>query len=164
MQAMYQIVVFLHVLGAFIFVLAHGASMLVSFRLRREREPARIASLFELSSLGINLMYVGLVLLLVAGITAGFMGDHWGRGWIWASLGTLVVVLVAMYTLATPYYGRMRVAAGAPVPEQVASRFDPPPTTADLESLAISNRPMLLAAIGGIGLAVIIWMMLFKPF
>lgn len=164
MPAMYGLVVLLHVLGAFGFVLAHGISMLVSFRLRGERDRARQAHLLELSSAGINLMYIGLTVLLLAGIAAGFLGSHWGRGWIWAAIGTLVVVMGVMYAVATPFYGRMRVAAGAPVPEQVASRFGSSVTEADLESLATSNRPMWLAAVGGIGLAFIIWLMIAKPF
>ena len=108
---MYGVVVLLHVLGAFAFVLAHGVSMLVSFRLRSERDPVRRVLLFELSSTGINLMYIGLAVLLLAGIAAGFLGNHWGRLWIWAALGTLVVVMAVMYAVATPFYGRMRAPA-----------------------------------------------------
>ena len=161
---MYGLVVLLHVLGAFLFVLAHGASMLVSFRLRGERDPARQAALFDLSSSGINLMYVGLTILLVAGIAAGFMGGHWGRGWIWAAIGTLVVVMAVMYSVATPFYGRMRAAAGATVPDQVVARMKPPPAREDLERMATSSRPIWLAAVGGVGLAFITWLMLAKPF
>lgn len=164
MRRMYGIVVLLHVLGAFAFVLAHGVSMLVSFRLRGERDRARQAQLLELSGIGIGLMYIGLGVLLVAGIAAGFMGDHWGRAWIWASLAVLVAVIAVMYTVATPFYGRMRAAAGVPGSEQMAARLKPPATPADLEALAVSNRPMLLAAVGGIGLVVIVWLMLAKPF
>ena len=164
MRAMYGLVVFLHVLGAFVFVIAHGSSMLAAFRLRGETDRQRIAAILDLSSAGIGLMYVGLLVLLLAGVLAGFMGDHWGRGWIWAALGTLVVVIAAMYLLATPFYKRMRAAAGAQVPEQVAARLEPPATPEDLALLATSNRPMLLAAIGGLGLAVILWLMVMKPF
>lgn len=113
---MYALVVTLHVLGAFTFAIAHGVSMIVSFRLRNEKDRARIAHLFELSSIGINLMYVGLAIVLLAGVAAGFLGNHWGRGWIWASLGTLIMVMVVMYAVATPFYQRMRVASGAPFP------------------------------------------------
>jgi hypothetical protein len=164
MRPMYGIVVLLHVLGAFAFVLAHGVSMLASFRLRGERDQARQAQLLELSGIGIGLMYIGLGVLLLAGIVAGFMGDHWGRLWIWAALGTLVVVIAVMYTVATPFYGRMRAAAGVPGTEQMAAKLKPPATPADLDALATSNRPMVLAAVGGIGLVVIIWLMLAKPF
>ena len=164
MPAMYGIVVLLHVVGSFAFVLAHGVSMFVSFRLRGESDRARQAHLLELSSVGINVMYVGLLITLVAGVAAGFMGNHWGRGWIWAALGTLAIVIAVMYAVATPFYGRMRVAAGAPVPAQIAERLKPPATDADLAALATSSRPMLLATVGGIGLVVIIWLMLAKPF
>ena len=109
---MYALVVYLHVLGAFAFVAAHGVSMIAAFRLRSERDRARQAALLELSQIGIGTMYVGLIVLLAAGILAGIMGSHWGRGWIWVALGTLVVVMVVMYVAATPYYGRMRAAAG----------------------------------------------------
>jgi cytochrome c-type biogenesis protein CcmH/NrfG len=161
---MYGIVVLLHVLGAFAFVLAHGISILASFRLRSERDRARQAQLLELSGLGVGLMYIGLAVMLVAGIAAGFLGDHWGRAWIWAALGLLVVVIAVMYAVATPFYGRMRAAAGVPGSEQMAARLKPPASPADLEALATSNRPMLLAAVGGIGLVIIIWLMLAKPF
>jgi hypothetical protein len=161
---MHGLMVFLHVLGAFVFVLAHGASVLVAFRLRTEREPGRVAALLDLSSLGISVMYIGLATLLLAGVTAGFTGDHWGRGWIWAAIGVLVAVAVAMYALGTTFYARMRVAAGANVPAQLAARYDPPPTAADLERMLASDRPFILAAIGGIGLTAIVWLMVTKPF
>jgi len=161
---MYGLVVFLHVVGAFAFVLAHGVSMLVSFRLRTERDRARQAHLLELSSIGVGLTYIGLTLLLVAGIAAGFLGDHWGRLWIWAALGTLAVVIAVMYAVATPFYGRMRMAAGVAVPEAVSARTADAPTPEELNRLATSTRPFWLAAVGGIGLLFIIWLMLAKPF
>ena len=161
---MYGLVVYLHVLGAFAFVAAHGVSMVASFRLRGERDRVRQATLLEQSQIGVGISYVGLLVLLAAGILAGFMGDHWGRGWIWASLGTLVAIGVVMYVVATPFYGRMRAAAGVGGMGQSADRFKPPATEADLDALPASNRPFLLAAVGGVGLAVLIWLMLLKPF
>ena len=164
MAAMYGLIVLLHVLGAFAFVMAHGVSMLTAFRLRGERDRVRQAQLLELSGVSVGLMYIGLGVLLLAGIIAAFMGGLWGRGWIWVSLAVLVVVIAAMYAVATPFYGRMRAAAGVPGSEQFAARFKPPPTPADLDALATSNRPFVLAAVGGIGLALIVWLMLSKPF
>ena len=159
---MYQWIVLLHVLGAFAFVAAHGVSMIAAFRLRGEHDRARQAALLEVSGIGIGLMYVGLLVLLAAGIWAGFAGDHWSRGWIWAALGTLVAVIVVMYAVATPFYGRMRAAAGVlgRSPDQVK----PPATDADLAGLATSNRPVVLSLVGGIGLVVIVWLMVAKPF
>lgn len=161
---MYEWVVLLHVLGAFAFVAAHGISMVAAFRLRGERDRVRQATLLEVSGFGIGLMYIGLLVLLAAGILAGFMGGHWGRLWIWTALGTLVVVIAAMYAIATPFYGRMRAAAGIGQYAERAARYKPPATEADLQALATSNRPWVLAIVGTIGLVVIIWLMLAKPF
>ncbi len=96
--------------------------MVVAFRLRNQRDRSRIAELLGVSGMSVGLMYIGLLVLLAAGITAGFMGNHWGRGWIWASLGVLVTVVAAMYAIATPYYGRMRAAAGIPGSAEMATR------------------------------------------
>jgi hypothetical protein len=38
------------------FLLAHGSSAVVAFRLRREREPARVAALLDLSSSSLALL------------------------------------------------------------------------------------------------------------
>jgi len=43
-------------------------------------------------------------------------------------------------------------------------QFKPPATEADLEMLATSNRPLVLALVGGIGLLLIVWLMVIKPF
>jgi MFS family permease len=160
----YQWVVYLHVLGAFLFFIAHGTSMMAAFRLRAGVDRARASELLELSGQSIGLMYIGLLVLLAAGILAGFMGDHWGRGWIWAAIGVLVVVLAAMYAIATPFYSRMRVAAALPDQAEQAAKFKPPATREDLDALATSNRPIWLAIIGLAGLAVILWLMILKPF
>jgi hypothetical protein len=161
---MYEWIVLLHVAGAFLFVAAHGVSMINAFRLRSERDRARQAVLLETSATGVYVMYIGLLLLLVGGVWAGFAGDHWGHLWIWASLVTLVVVIAVMFALATPFYGRMRAAAGIGQYAERASQYKPPATEADLAMLATSNRPVVLAAVGGIGLLVIVSLMVLQPF
>jgi hypothetical protein len=161
---MHTWIVVAHVLGAFIFIAAHGASMFASFRLRAVTDRGRVLELLDLSSMSVGIMYAGLLILLIAGIAAGFTGEFWGRGWIWAAIGTLVVLMAMMYAVATPFYGRMRAAAGDPRYVEKAADFKPPATPADLDALATSPRPFWLAAVGSVGLAVIIWLMIAKPF
>lgn len=162
---MYSEIVYLHVLGGFAFALAHGTSMLVAFRVRRVREAGQIAELLSLSNLASRLMYVGLVLLLVGGIWAAFAGDLWGEPWIWISIGLLVGVSAVMYAVATPFYGRMRAAADSASGSVGGEpHLDAPtPPGADLEELATSRRPELLALVGGLGLAAILYLMVVKP-
>jgi hypothetical protein len=155
---LYQWMVFLHIAGVFAFLVAHGISVGVAFRLRREREPTRIMALLDLSSWSISLMYIGLLLLLGGGVTAGFLGDWWGDGWIWVSLGTLVAVMVAMYVVATGYYKRLRTIVGAMAGGSEAVSVQ------RLADLLEGPRPLVLAVIGFGGLLFILYLMLFKPF
>jgi hypothetical protein len=160
---MYAYIVLLHVIGAFIFALAHGVSVAVGLRLRGVQSREQVAALLELSGYAIGGLYVGLLLLLIGGVWAGFAGDHWGRLWIWVAIGTLVVVIVAMYAIATPFYGRMRAAAGVMTdPKQLARYGELAPD--ELSRMGTSSRPIWLAVIGGIGLLVILWLMVVKPF
>lgn len=155
---MYRLWVFLHLLGVFGFLLAHGVSVAVTFRLRRERDPVKVGSLIQLSRSSIGMFWGSTGLLLLGGIAAGFQGNWWSQGWIWASLGIVVLVSVAMFIVATPYYGRVQRAAeiqasgGSPVPGQ------------DLRVLLVSSRALVVSAIGFAGLFVILWLMVFKPF
>lgn len=154
----YQWWVFLHIAGAFVFLVAHGVSMGVSLRLRQERDPKRIMALLDVSSSSISGLYVGLVLLLAGGVVAGFVGDWWGQGWIWVALGILVAVMILMYALATNYYKRLRLIVGAMADGSEAVSDE------RLAELLSGPRPIVLAVLGSGGLLFILYLMLFKPF
>jgi hypothetical protein len=154
-----------HVIGAFAFVGAHGVSAFVAFRLRSERRPDHVVTLVGLSSSSLSVMYPALLILLVAGVVAGFMGDWWGSAWIWISIGLLLAIATAMYLIGTRHYIAVRHAVGVTVPQD--GNDAPAPTVAtpgELDALLTSRRPELLALIGGAGLAAIIWLMEVKPF
>ena len=155
---MYPWFVFLHVAGVFGFLLAHGASVAVMFRLRTERNRERILTLLDLSSASISAFYVSIVVLLGAGILAGFIGNWWRFAWIWVSLGLFLAIAGAMYPLATGYVRRVRRAVG--------TRASGAPMASDeeLDELLSSSRPLIVALVGFGGLLVILWLMLFKPF
>jgi hypothetical protein len=155
--------VYLHVFGAFAFAAGHGVSAVASFRIRATREAAAIRTLLDVSGVAIAVMYLGLLLLLVGGVAAGLIGGHFSRGWIWASLGILVVTILAMYMLATPFYRRLREAVGADTGNRQPAEPAPVDPVA-VASLASSSRPIVLAVVGLVGFAVILWLMLFKPF
>jgi hypothetical protein len=150
--------VYLHVAGVLVFLLAHGISMGVALRLRRERDPQRIMALLDLSSMSTSGLYVGLVLLLAGGIVAGFVGDWWGQGWIWVALGTLIGLMVFMYVVASPYYKRLRTIVGALAEGSEAV------TEGRLAELLIGPRAVVLAVVGVLGLLFILYLMFFKPF
>jgi hypothetical protein len=167
----YQWLVFAHVLGVFGFLLAHGASAAVAFKLRGEREVERIRVLLDLSRDATAIANISLLVLLAAGIAAGFMGGWWGQLWIWSALGLLILVNVAMVVVASGPLIRIRQLVGAAVPGRAKTYDAPPPSNTigasvdqQLAMQLAAVNPLLLTLIGGGGLAVILWLMLFKPF
>ena len=160
--AFYPWFVFIHVLGAFAFAISHGISAAVALRLRQERELERVRALLELSQLATGAMYVGIFVLLAGGITAAFVGGRWGRGWLWAATGILVLVMGYMYARASRYYGELRGAAGL-----VNYQAPTAPIRADaaeMTRLLSSPRGMELALVGSLALVAILSLMFFKPF
>jgi plastocyanin len=153
----YQWWVFVHLAGVFGLLVSHGVSVAVTFRLRAERDPARAVTLLEISSSTITAFYVSLAVLLLGGIVAAFDEGLWGYGWIWASMATLAAVIVAMYALARPYYHRIRYVATALAEGSRAV------TSEQFEKLLKGPQPLSIAGIGFAGLAMILYLMLFKP-
>jgi uncharacterized membrane protein len=145
---------FVHIVGGLGFLAAHGASAAVGLRLRHERDPSRIRALLDLSRSTRPWMYASLLVLLAAGVADGFIGRWWDQGWIWTALILLVVMLIVAFPLAVPYYLRVRraVAEGSAVmPEE-------------LDALLRSPRPVVIAMVETAGIALIVWLMVLKPF
>ncbi|HEX6401137.1 MAG TPA: hypothetical protein VF108_11820, partial [Actinomycetota bacterium] len=127
--------VFLHIAGAFGFLMAHGVSAYVTLRLPKERDPARVSQLLELSASSVGFMWNSIGLLLIGGIAAGFTGQFWGQGWIWAAIVILVVVMAAMFAMGTTWAKRLRTISGAMVGgTEAVSR-------AQFEEILRSKRP-----------------------
>jgi len=162
---MYRWIVFVHVASVFAFLMAHGVSAFVAFAVRAERQPERLRALLALSGSSYTIMYLSLLLILVSGITLGFMQSWWGQGWIWAALVLLVLIAAAMGILGPRDFGPMRKAAGLPYFERGRPQPAVPPQPDErLLALAARTRPAFLAAIGAVGLALLLWLMMFKPF
>ena len=101
-----------HLVGVFAFLLAHGTSAGLAFAMRRERDPARMRRLLELSEASFSLLYPSLLVLVAGGIAGGFRLGYWSLGWIWVALGLLVVVSVAMSILGGERYSELRKPLG----------------------------------------------------
>jgi plastocyanin len=154
---MHRLWVFLHIVGVFGFLTAHGVSVYVTLRLPTEREPARVSQLLELSASSVGFMWNSIGLLLLGGIVAGFTGHFWGQAWIWAAIVVFVAVIAAMYAMGTTWAARLRTisAAMAEGTEAVSQE--------QFEEILHSKRPYTIAAIGFVGLLAILYLMMFKP-
>jgi hypothetical protein len=162
----YSWVKFVHILAVLGFLAAHGVSVGVAFKLQGERDRERVAALLDLSRASLSAMYGALAVLVLAGVVGGVMGGWFTRVlWIWIGLALLIAIMVAMYYLGTSHFNELRKAAG--LPYAIGSRPQPavePVSEAELATLIAKGRPWTLAAIGFGGIAVIAFLMLFKPF
>jgi len=164
---MHPWIVFLHLLGVFGLLLAHGASASATFALRRERNLDRVRALLELSANSYGVMYTSLLVLLVSGIVGGFTypGGAWSQGWIWVALGLLIAIVVAMTVLGSRVYGGARKLVGLPFMEGMKTHPPIEPARAEeIDALLAKGNPLLLTIVGYGGIAVIAWLMMFKPF
>lgn len=162
---MHAWLVFLHVLAVFAFLMAHGVSVTIAFALLREREVERIKTLLDISGASYRVIYPALLALLLTGVIAGFTGQWWGKGWIWASLVLLIVLIALMGMLGGGVYGAARQAAGLPyMLKGKPQPAEPPAPREALDAILARANPLRLALIGYGGIAVLAWLMMFKPF
>jgi hypothetical protein len=67
--------------------------------------------------------------------------------------------------VAAGHYNKVRAAIGQKPPRDKSDAPPPAPLPADqLEALLMAPTPWILAALGGIGFAAIVLLMMFKPF
>jgi MFS family permease len=142
-----------HIVGVLGFMAAHGTATLMTFKLPKETDRARIRAWLDLSAYSRHLMEGSLLLILAGGIVNGFLGRYWDQAWIWAGLGLLLVLLAVPFPLAVPYYKKVRVAVA---PEATTSE-------AELSTLLASKRPWVIMISETAGILLIVFFMVFKP-
>ena len=157
--------VFAHVLSAFVFLLVHGPSVAAMIRLRREREPAAVRALLEMSRGANGWMWASWALLALTGGLLASIENGWGRAWVWGSLVVLVVVSGLMSPLAARSFNEARSAAGLPWFDGKGVRPAGPLDEAALEKAlaTIRARTPLTFALGAIGVVALVWLMAYKP-
>lgn len=152
---MYRFWLFVHLGGLLLFVAGHGASAVVGLRLRRERDPARMGALLDASAATRGSTYVGMALLGAGGFVDAFLGRWWSNGWVWTSTVVFVGMAALLIALAFPYYRRLRLAVAQAASAEGGEEID---------RLTASPVPLVILSVGLIGLGVILWLMVFKPF
>lgn len=166
-MTLYAAIVFVHAATILLFFIAHGVSIAVAFRLRTERDPARVRALLDLSGWAMGVpATVAIVVGILTGIWAGIMGNWFGQAWIWISLALLAVVAFAMTPMAASRLKAFRAAAGT-VSINPFARVQPPAPeedSAELARLLDAWNPVPIALLGITAFLVILYLMLFKPF
>lgn len=100
-------------------------------------------------------------------LAAGIMGNWCGQGWIWTALGLFILISVTMTFLDSRPLNpvRRRVYGGKPSRLETISHASPDLSAEkQLAVLLAATHPWLLTVIGGGGIVLILWLMMFKPF
>jgi hypothetical protein len=162
---LYRSVHFFHIFFGFVDKLFHGTSATVAYRLRQEIGLERICALLDLSASSFTLMYISLLAMILGAVALGFLGRWWSTGWIWTSIALLVLIPVVMAFMASSHFYRARKAAGLAYFDGGKAQPAVPAASPDgLRQLLQSRRPHLITSIGLGGWAIILGLMIFKPF
>jgi hypothetical protein len=157
--------IFLHVLAVLTFFLAHGASAAMAFKIRNERDFARIRAMLDLSwSTGI-LVVVSFLVMGLTGIILPFLIHIWNKGYIWTSIVLMLFVFIYMAVFNETHYKELRRLVGLPYMKGNKQLPAEPPSSQE-EVAALLNKTNVtgLVVVGYIIPAIVLWLMIFKPF
>ena len=158
---MYVWVVYLHILVIFIFLIEHAAEIWVSFKLREQKEPEGIFATYAfMPNNNVRNLRITYSLIIITGITAGFITTWWRQGWMWTALGVMIVIWIVMKRVSSIYlYAVDAIAEHALQNREDASAIDK--FRSDLKA---RREPEILSVTSVIGGLIILWLMMFKPF
>jgi hypothetical protein len=158
---MYQWWLWAHIVFVAGFLLSHGASAAMGFRLRQEKSPDAIRGLTQLSKATNNVSYGFLLLILLSGIAMGIQNNWWRFGWIWVALAVLIIAVGAMNALSRPYHN---VRVGVGLPGRRGNAKPAPASSEQLAQLVARANPWPISLVGAVAIVILIWLMVLKPF
>ncbi len=128
-------------------MLSHGAAALAAFRIGKEADLERVEVYIGMARDPVVVLSMGatLGLVLSTGISLGFFGNFWGRGWLWATLIAAIFI-----TFSMSFLGRLQFDKAL---KAVKGGTSPP-----------RGYPEAAAAVGLLGLVLVLWLVVFKPF
>jgi hypothetical protein len=165
MLALVPWLVFLHVLSAITFFLGHGASVAMAFKIRSETDFARIRAMLDLSASTVGIMFGSFLVMGLTGLIMPFMLDLWGKGWIWASIVLMVIVVVQMGMMNNKRYKHLRRMVG--LPYMIGGKkfeAEAPASQQEVEAHLKKLRVEELMVVGYVIPMIVLWLMIFKPF
>jgi hypothetical protein len=157
--------VFLHVLAVITFFLAHGTSAAMTFQIRKETEFARIRALLDLSWSTMILMGVSFLVMGLTGLILPFMIHIWNRGYIWVSIILMLFVFIYMAMFNETHYKELRRLVGLPYMKGNKNLpAEPPSSPEEVAALLKKTSAASMVVVGYIVPAIVLWLMIFKPF
>ena len=157
--------IFLHVLAALTFYMAHGASATMAFKVRKETDFARIRAMLDLSNSTMITMGMAFLVMGLTGLILPFMIHIWNRGYIWVSIVLMLFVLIYMAVFNETSYKELRRLVGLPYRKGSKELpAEPPSSPEEVAALLKKTSVTGLVVIGYVIPAIVLWLMIFKPF
>jgi hypothetical protein len=157
--------IFLHVLSALTFYMAHGTSVAMAFKIRKEIDFTRIRAMLDLSWSTMILMGVSFLIMGLTGIIMPFMIHIWNKVWIWASIVLMLFVFIYMAMFNETSYKQLRRLVGLPYMKGGKELpAEPPSSPEEVAALLKKTSVTGLVVIGYVIPAIVLWLMVFKPF
>ena len=159
---MYNWLVFLHIFLSLLLMLGHGAHAAAMLKFRGEPDPEKCLTFFSNVP---DIKYVRYLYMAmgVFGFAASFIAGWWKQGWIWISAVIFTIVSWVMYNYGAGYYGIIFDAANRLI-EAKKTNVDLPAAQKAFDEARSMPHVTIVSIVGGIGLALILWLMRFKPF
>ncbi len=158
---MYNWLVFLHILFAFLFMLAHGVHAAAMLKFRGEPDPEKALTFFNIVP---DVKYVRYLTLAMGlfGLAAAYLAGWFNKVWVWASLVVFLAISWAMYQYGAMYYKRIWDAILNLI-EAKRTNTSLPAAQKEFDDARNAPNAMIVSIVGILGLAVILWLMRFKP-
>ena len=159
---MYNWLVFLHIFFAFTFMLAHGVHAAAMLAFRNEKDPERALTFFNIVP-ELHMVRILMVSMGLPGLIAAFITPWWRHGWVWASVVIFFIISFVMYKYGAGYFGLIESAAKRLI-EARKTNTDVESALMAFEEARTARHPITVSVVGITGLAIILWLMRFKPF
>ncbi len=159
---MYNWLVFLHILCAFLFILAHGVNVAAMLKFRGEPDPVRSLTFFNIVP-DIKFVRYLYVTMGVFGFASAFTSTWWKQGWTWTSAGVFLIISWVMYKYGAGYYSIIFDASNRLI-EAKKANTDLPAAQQEFDHARNAPHATIVSVVGLVGLAIILWLMRFKPF
>jgi hypothetical protein len=157
--------IFLHILSAITFFLAHGTSAAMTFQIRKETDFTRIRAMLDLSWSTMVLMGVSFLIMGLTGIILPFLIHIWNRGYIWLSIVLMLFVFIYMAMFNENHYKQIRRLVGLPYMKgNKELPPEPPSSPEEVAALLQKTSASSMVVVGYIIRAIVLWLMVFKPF
>jgi hypothetical protein len=157
--------IFVHILGAITFFLAHGTSAAMAYQIRKETDFNRIRALLDISWSTVTIALVSFVIMGLTGLILPFIIHLWGRVYIWLSIVLMLVVFFYMAMFNETHYKELRRLVGLPYMKgNKRLPAEPPASPEEVAALLKKTSPTSLVVVGYGIPAIVLWLMVFKPF